>query len=153
MRTRTKVILWLLALGVVLMLVIFSEEPSFPKRPDTCSAKGDRSVPDEGGHLRGQRKHAGRRRYRRRADDEHPESALGRTPRDGLTRHDAAIAESLAEELAPIGYWPASVTRIRCERNGEDVSVSSPEWRDESPRDPQTDLERLGPLGEMPVHA
>lgn len=67
--------------------------------------------------------------------------------------HDAAIAESLAEELAPIGDWPASVIRIRCERNGEDVSVSSPEWRDESPRDLQSDLERLGLLGEMSVPA
>jgi hypothetical protein len=42
MRTRTKVVLWLLALGVVAMLVVFSEEPSFPKRtyPDTCTPKG-----------------------------------------------------------------------------------------------------------------
>lgn len=63
--------------------------------------------------------------------------------------HDAAIAESLAEELAPVGDWPASVARIRCERTKEDVSVSSSEWRDESPRDLRSDLERLGLLGEM----
>lgn len=63
--------------------------------------------------------------------------------------HDTAIAESLAEELAPIDDWPASVARIRCERSEEDVSVSSAEWLDESPRDLRSDLERLGLLGEM----
>lgn len=63
--------------------------------------------------------------------------------------HDAATAESLGEELAPIGDWPASVARIRCERSKEDVSISSAEWRDESPRDLRSELERLGLLGEM----
>jgi hypothetical protein len=49
MRLRTKVILWLLALGVVVTLVIFSEEPGFPKPPDTCSEKGiDPSQMNEG---------------------------------------------------------------------------------------------------------
>lgn len=67
--------------------------------------------------------------------------------------HDAAIAESLAEELAPVGDWPTSVARIRCERNKEDVSISWPEWCDESPRDLQLDLERLGLQGEMPAPA
>jgi hypothetical protein len=63
--------------------------------------------------------------------------------------HDTAIAESLAEELAPVGDWPASVARIRCERSKEDVSVSRLEERDDSPRDLQLDLERLGLMGEM----
>ncbi len=40
MHWRTKLVLWLLALGVVAMLVVFSEEPSFPKPPDTCKEKG-----------------------------------------------------------------------------------------------------------------
>jgi Domain of unknown function (DUF4352) len=40
MRPRTKVILWLVALGVVAMLVIFSHEPSVSGEPDTCRAKG-----------------------------------------------------------------------------------------------------------------
>jgi hypothetical protein len=63
--------------------------------------------------------------------------------------HDTAIAESLAEELAPVGDWPASVARIRCERSKEDVSVSRLEERDDSTRDLQLDLERLGLMGEM----
>jgi hypothetical protein len=67
--------------------------------------------------------------------------------------HDAAIAESLMEELAPVGDWPASVARIRCERNREDVSVSRVEAGDDSPRDLQSDLERLGLKGEMQVLA
>lgn len=67
--------------------------------------------------------------------------------------HDTAIAESLAEELAPVGEWPASVARIRCERNKADLSVSSLEWCDENPRDLQSDLERLGLVGEIPTPA
>jgi hypothetical protein len=63
--------------------------------------------------------------------------------------HDTAIAESLTEELAPVGDWPASVARIRCERNREDVSVSRVEVSDDSRRDLEADLERLGLRGEM----
>lgn len=70
-----------------------------------------------------------------------------------VVTHDMAIAESLAEELAPVGNWPASVVRIRCERSKKDVSVSYLEGRDDSPRDFQADLERLGLMGEMQVSA
>jgi AAA domain len=63
--------------------------------------------------------------------------------------HDTAIAESLTEELAPVGDWPASIARIRCERSKEDVSVSRLEERHDSPRDLRSDLERLGLMGEM----
>jgi hypothetical protein len=62
--------------------------------------------------------------------------------------HDTALAELLAEELAPVEKWPASVARIRCERNREDVSVSSTEWREESSRDLASDLARLGLRGQ-----
>ena len=62
--------------------------------------------------------------------------------------HDNALAELLAEELAPVEKWPASVARIRCERNREDVSVSSTEWHEESSRDLASDLARLGLLGQ-----
>jgi hypothetical protein len=67
--------------------------------------------------------------------------------------HDAALAELLAEELAPVEDWPAAVARIRCQRNMEDKSVSTPEWREESSRDLESDLARLGLLGQAPAPA
>lgn len=78
---------------------------------------------------------------------------LSRPEQIVVITHDTAIAESLAEELAPIGDWPASIVRMRCERSKEDVSIASLEWCDESPRDLQSDLVRLGLVGEMPAPA
>jgi hypothetical protein len=40
MHWRTKLVLWVLGLAFIAMLVVFSEEPSFPKPPDTCTEKG-----------------------------------------------------------------------------------------------------------------
>jgi hypothetical protein len=62
--------------------------------------------------------------------------------------HDATLAGLLAEELAPVDDWPASVARVRCQRNMVDVSVSSLDWREESSRDFESDLARLGLLGQ-----
>jgi energy-coupling factor transporter ATP-binding protein EcfA2 len=70
-----------------------------------------------------------------------------------VVSHDDAVAESLAEELAPVGDWPAAVARIRCERNRKDVSVVRTEQLDESPRDLESDLERLGLMDEMQAPA
>lgn len=66
-----------------------------------------------------------------------------------LVSHDDVIAESLAEELAPVGDWPTAVARIRCERDEEDASIVRPEQFDGSPRDLESDLERLGLMGGM----
>lgn len=63
--------------------------------------------------------------------------------------HDTAIANSLIEELAPVGDWPAAIARVRCERNEKNVSVCRPEHHENSPRDLEIDLERLGLMGEM----
>ena len=65
--------------------------------------------------------------------------------------HDSAIAESLTEELAPVGDWPSAVARLRCERDERDISVVKPEKFDENQRDLESDLERLGLMGEMPT--
>jgi hypothetical protein len=51
-----------------------------------------------------------------------------------VVSHDDVVAESLAEELAPVGDWPTAVARIRCERDEEDVSFVRSEQFDESPR-------------------
>lgn len=67
--------------------------------------------------------------------------------------HDAAVAESLAEELAPVRGWPAAVGRIRCGRNEENLSTcTAAEW-DESDRDLAANLARLGLAGQMPTVA
>jgi hypothetical protein len=70
-----------------------------------------------------------------------------------VVSHDDAVAGSLAEELAPVGDWPAAVSRVRCERNKDDVSVFRLKQRDETARDLGSDLKRLGLTGEMPVSA
>jgi hypothetical protein len=67
--------------------------------------------------------------------------------------HDPVLAGLLAEELAPVDDWPASTARIRCQRNMEDASVSSLDWREESSRDLESDLARLGLLGQTQVSA
>jgi hypothetical protein len=70
-----------------------------------------------------------------------------------LFTHDTAIAESLTEELAPVGDWPAGIARIRCERNEGNVSVCRLEPLEDGSRDFGSDLERLGLMGEMQAPA
>lgn len=70
-----------------------------------------------------------------------------------VVSHDDVVAESLAEELAPVGDWPAAVSRVRCERNKDDVSVFRLKQGDETARDLESDLKRLGLTGELPVSA
>ncbi len=70
-----------------------------------------------------------------------------------VVSHDDAVAGSLAEELAPVGDWPAAVSRVRCERNKDDVSVFRLQQRDETARDLGSDLKRLGLTGDLPVSA
>lgn len=65
--------------------------------------------------------------------------------------HDQAVAESLADELAPVGNWPAAVSRVRCERSKDDTSLAERVSLEEVPRDLQVDLEHLGMIGEMPT--
>jgi hypothetical protein len=65
--------------------------------------------------------------------------------------HDQAVAESLAEELAPVGDWPAAAGLVRCERSKDDTSMVERVKIEEIPRDLQVDLEQLGMVGEMPA--
>lgn len=67
--------------------------------------------------------------------------------------HDQAVAESLADELAPVGNWPAATSRIRCERTKDGTSLAERVSLEEVPRDLQVDLEHLGMIGEMPTPA
>lgn len=67
--------------------------------------------------------------------------------------HDQAVAESLVDELAPVGDWPAAASRVRCERTKDDTSLAERVSLEEVPRDLQIDLEHLGMIGEMPAPA
>jgi hypothetical protein len=67
--------------------------------------------------------------------------------------HDQAVAESLADELAPVGDWPAAVGRVRCERDSGDTSLAERVSLEETSRDLQVDLEHLGMTGGMPTLA
>lgn len=67
--------------------------------------------------------------------------------------HDQAVAESLADELAPVGDWPAAAGRVCCKRSKNDTSLSERVVFEEDPRDLQVDLELLGMLGEMSIPA
>ena len=67
--------------------------------------------------------------------------------------HDQAVAESLADELAPVGDWPVATSRVRCERSKDDTSLAKRVSLEEAPRDLQVDLEHLGMIGEMPTPA
>jgi hypothetical protein len=67
--------------------------------------------------------------------------------------HDQAVAESLADELAPVDDWPAATSRVRCERSQNDTSLAKRIGLEEAPRDLEVDLERLGMIGEMPTLA
>jgi AAA domain len=70
-----------------------------------------------------------------------------------VVSHDQAVAESLADELAPVGDWPAAASLVRCMRSKDDTSVAERVGLEESPRDLQVDLEHLGVIGEMPTPA
>lgn len=65
--------------------------------------------------------------------------------------HDQVVAESLAEELAPVGDRPAAAGLVRCERSEDDTSIVELVKLEEVPRDLQVDLEQLGMVGEMPT--
>jgi len=70
-----------------------------------------------------------------------------------LTTHDDAVATQLAEELAPVGGWPAGVGRIRCRRNADDASVTVTETRSVDSGDLAEEEAMLGLGGEPTLFA
>ncbi len=67
-----------------------------------------------------------------------------------IASHDDQVAAVLSEELATVDGWPASVRRIRFQRNAEEHSEPIEEWASEHERKTASELEQLGLLDEAP---
>jgi energy-coupling factor transporter ATP-binding protein EcfA2 len=65
-----------------------------------------------------------------------------------VATHDDAIAALLAEELSPVEGWPASVFRIRCHRDEDDLSTATVVWTNQHSSDLDADTTSLGLDGE-----
>lgn len=67
-----------------------------------------------------------------------------------IASHDDQVAAVLSEELAAVDGWPASVRRIRFQRNAKEHSEPIEEWASEHERKTAPELEQLGLLDEAP---
>jgi energy-coupling factor transporter ATP-binding protein EcfA2 len=68
-----------------------------------------------------------------------------------VATHDDQVAAMLAEELAVVDGWPASVARVRFQRDAKDCSEAIKEWASDDQRQVEPEAEQLGLVGETPA--
>ncbi|MEA2188187.1 MAG: repair protein SbcC/Rad50 [Solirubrobacteraceae bacterium] len=78
---------------------------------------------------------------------------LARPEQVVVATHDDAVATLLADELSPVAGWPSVVTRIHCQRDEDDKSVTSIQWRSDGSGDLAEEEAMLGLRGEASLFA